>query len=357
MKIKQIAYAVAAVTVLMIGMGQACSGEIPKKYYEPEWKNQPPTVGAFNYVRAETDEQLKGYITRYGAFGKFVHNRNAYEVDKQVTQGANRDTIYSFGVFDLSKSPLSVKLPETNGRYMSLMVVSENHDVYPALYAPGKWEFSEDKIGTRYIMIVLRTFMNPNDPKDMAAARKLQDMVVTEQKDIGSSNGLPQWDTKKMLKLREHFSAIGATLSDSSHFFGVKSDRSYFENAMGVAVGWGGLQQRDAFYELVQPEKNDGKTPYVLHVPKDVPVGAFWSVTVYDKDRFLIPNKYKAYSYNSVTAKRNPDGSVDIHFGGDPNAVNFLPIKEGWVYIVRMYRPSKEILNGSWKFPKPQEEK
>jgi hypothetical protein len=52
-----------------------------------------------------------------------------------------------------------------------------------------------------------------------------------------------------------------------------------------------------------------------------------------------------------VTAKKDKDGSITIHFGGDPKADNYLPIVEGWNYIVRLYKPKKEILNGSWTFP------
>ena len=52
-----------------------------------------------------------------------------------------------------------------------------------------------------------------------------------------------------------------------------------------------------------------------------------------------------------VTAESNQDGSVTIHFGGDPAKPNYLPITPGWNYIVRMYQPKVELLDGSWKFP------
>ena len=45
---------------------------------------------------------------------------------------------------------------------------------------------------------------------------------------------------------------------------------------------------------------------------------------------------------------------MTIHFGGDENAPNYLPIMPGWNYTVRMYRPRKEILDGTWKFPEAQ---
>jgi hypothetical protein len=57
-----------------------------------------------------------------------------------------------------------------------------------------------------------------------------------------------------------------------------------------------------------------------------VPVDAFWSVTVYDDKGMFIVNEHDAYSYNSITAKKDEDGSVAIHFGGAPAQDNFLPI-------------------------------
>ena len=41
--------------------------------------------------------------------------------------------------------------------------------------------------------------------------------------------------------------------------------------------------------------------------------------------------------------------------GGDPKADNYLEIMDGWNYLVRLYQPKKEILDGSWTFPSPQE--
>jgi len=35
-------------------------------------------------------------------------------------------------------------------------------------------------------------------------------------------------------------------------------------------------------------------------------------------------------------------------------ADNYLPIMEGWNYLVRLYQPKKEILDGSWTFPDPK---
>ncbi|HET9688447.1 MAG TPA: DUF1214 domain-containing protein, partial [Pseudolabrys sp.] len=63
-------------------------------------------------------------------------------------------------------------------------------------------------------------------------------------------------------------------------------------------------------------------------------------------------NAYNAYSFNSLTAKRSADGSASIQFGGcDGKIPNCLPIVKDWNYMVRLYRPRDEVLNGKWKFP------
>lgn len=44
-----------------------------------------------------------------------------------------------------------------------------------------------------------------------------------------------------------------------------------------------------------------------------------------------------------------------VQFGGcDGDAPNCLPITPGWNYVLRMYRPRKEILDGTWKIPQAE---
>jgi hypothetical protein len=119
-----------------------------------------------------------------------------------------------------------------------------------------------------------------------------------------------------------------------------------------TAGGWGANPDKDARYASVTPEKNDGATIYKLNVPANVPVDGFWSITLYNGDGYLQKNEYDAYSVNNITAKKEPDGSVNVQFGGcDGKIPNCLPIMKGWNYTVRMYRPREEILSEKWKFP------
>ena len=91
---------------------------------------------------------------------------------------------------------------------------------------------------------------------------------------------------------------------------------------------------------------------------KDVPVDGFWSISLYNAEGFFEPHNLHAYSLNSITAKKAEDASVTVQFGGCAgNIPNCLPTMPGWNYMVRLYRPRAEILDGSWKFPEAEQVK
>ena len=115
---------------------------------------------------------------------------------------------------------------------------------------------------------------------------------------------------------------------------------------VGAAAAWGGNPDKEATYLNFMPARNDGKTIYTLQAG-DVPVDSFWSVSVYDAKGYYEPNQYGAYTLNNGTAKKDADGSIKIRFGGrDAQTVNCLPITQGWNYMVRLYRPRPEVLDG-----------
>ena len=193
--------------------------------------------------------------------------------------------------------------------------------------------------------------MDPGSEADMKAAHQLQDKVVTSQANKGVFE-IPNWNKEEVEKMRATINVVGATTTESSKFFGKKENLDPVYWLLGAALGWGGLPAEAATYAIAFPEKNDGKTPHTLTLT-DVPVHGFWSVTLYDDKGYIPVNKYNAYSINNLTAKPNKDGSVTIHFGGDPEADNFLPIIPGWNILGRMYQPGPEILDGRWTFPVP----
>jgi hypothetical protein len=303
-----------------------------------------------NFVRAESDKMLKSYVDM-GAFGKFLHIAEPTPIDQQKVVRMNRDTIYSLGVFDLT-TPVTITKPDTGKRFQSMQVVNEDQYTPMVVYKPGKYTLTKDKMGTRYVFVVVRTLVDSEDPEDIKKVNGIQQQTTVEQKSVGKFE-IPNWDTASQDKIRAALKVLSDTMENYDGAFGSKDEVNPCKFLFASATGWGGNPQKDAMYAGVFPEMNDGKTAYTLDI-KDVPVDGFWSISLYNKEGYFQENKSNAYVINNITGTKNKDGSMTIHFGGDPKEPNFLPIMEGWNYLIRLYRPRKEIIDGTWKFPAPQ---
>jgi hypothetical protein len=201
-------------------------------------------------------------------------------------------------------------------------------------------------------MVAIRTLVEPNDAKDLAEVHKLQDAIKVSQKDAGKLE-LPNWDQASLKEIRDALLVLAKHTDGFEHAFGTKSQVDPIKHLIGTAASWGGNPDKDATYIGAAVPKNDGATVYKLRAT-EVPVDAFWSVSVYNAAGYFEKKTYNAYSLNNITAKKDPDGAITIQFGGcDGKIRNCLPIMPGWNYTVRLYRPRAEILDGKWKFPDP----
>jgi len=304
-------------------------------------------VNVSNFTRAESDVAIKKMYDMVG-LSNWIHLREPTPIDQQSVIRMNRDTLYSTVVLDLSE-PATVIMPETGGRYQSLHVISQDHYSF-AKIKPGRYELTQELVGTRYAYVIVRTFLDADDPEDVKATNAAQDALKVEGGGSGPLD-LPEWNIEQMMEARGALNTLAQLGASNVGAFGTKEEVDPIRHLIFTAAGWGGLPNKQTIAELGSVEKNDG-TPHVLNVPQDVPIRAFWSVIVYDANGFIPENDLGIYSYNNVTAKPNEDGSITIHFGGDPNQINYLPISEGWNYAIRMYEPGEEILDGSWTIPK-----
>jgi hypothetical protein len=310
-------------------------------------------VTADNIVRAESDAVFIGLVAQ-GGFGKFYHNRGLTPVDSRIVQRPNRDTLYSTGVFDLDAGPVTITLPEAGKRFLTMIVIDEDHYVFTVVYGAGRHSITKEKIGTRYAVAAIRILVDPSDPKDVAQVNALQDAVKVEQPGGPGKFEVPNWDAASRKKVRDALVVLGETIPDWRHAAGRRNEVDPIRHLIVTTTGWGLNPDKDAIYLNVTPSKNDGTTIYKLNV-KDVPVDGFWSISLYNAEGYFEPNNLNAYTLNDITAKKAADGSVAIQFGGcDGKIPNCLPITKGWNYMVRLYRPRTEILEGRWKFPEAE---
>lgn len=314
--------------------------------------DRPLPVTAENFTRAETDAQF-GRIVAAGGFGKFHTTRTLTPLDRQAVVRMNRDTLYMAAVFDLDAGPVTITLPDSGTRYLASQVIDEDHYTMDLQHEAGDYTYDRARIGTRYMLVSIRIFVDPNSPDDVAKVHALQDQVKSSQPGGPGKFEIPQWDAPSMARVREALITLAGTLPDLNRSFGRPGEVDEVRHLVNTAAAWGGLPEQEATYFSVTPQHNDGATPYRLTL-KDVPADGFWSVSVYGPNGYFVANPQNSYTVNSTTAVKSPDGSVEVNLGGctaTPAPVNCIPTPPHWNYYVRLYQPHQSVVSGAWKPP------
>jgi hypothetical protein len=308
--------------------------------------DEPVIVNVDNFALAETAAQFDRALKLMGGVNKWFHLREPSPLDKQTVIRMNRDTLYSAVIVDISEGA-EFTMPHSGKRYMSVMVINENHYLNRVFHKAGTYKLTIEEFGTPFVMLSARTLVDALDPADIKEANDLQDQLKVKSASA-KPYAHPKYDDASYQVTYDALLELSRGVSDAKRTFGKKEEVGEVRHLLGSAWGWGGLPVHEAFYLNVEPNLPVGA--YKLTV-KDVPVDAFWSITVYNKDGFLQENEFDAYSVSNISGTPNQDGSFTIHFGGDSKNVNFLPITEDWNYTVRLYQPRNEILDGTWTFP------
>ncbi|MFZ1923218.1 MAG: DUF1254 domain-containing protein [Xanthobacteraceae bacterium] len=139
---------------------------------------------------------------------------------------------------------------------------------------------------------------------------------------------------------------------------------SYEQRALIAAGGLGANLPEDALYPTAffdaagQPLTGDNK--YVLHFEKGKlpPANAFWSITMYDKDGFQVPNPINRFAIGDRDKLTfNADGSLDIYVQADSpgpdKESNWLPAPKDAPFqpTMRLYSPRRDVADGTWMPP------
>ena len=122
-------------------------------------------VNVDNFRRAETHRMFAGLQRDAGGINRFMHNREPAPVDQQTVIRMNRDTLYSFGIIDLSDGA-TLTVPEAGGRYLSVMVVNEDHYVNRVFHEAGTYDLTVEEFDSPYVAVAARTLVDPHDPHD-----------------------------------------------------------------------------------------------------------------------------------------------------------------------------------------------
>ncbi|MGF1694396.1 DUF1254 domain-containing protein [Vibrio lamellibrachiae] len=291
-----------------------------------------------NYAQAESQKMMLMQEKR----GEGVNQWFKYPGVPTLEQHAqivrsNNDTVYSTAVIDTSEGA-TVTLPETDGRYISLLQVDGNHFTKPMNYGSGKYKVEGT---TDHVFVIVRIGTIDGSPEDIAEINRLQKQLKIE---ANSSKAVPKkaFDahTHEVVhkELQKEFAQMGGSYAG---MFGTEKSVDMKLHPLGAATGWGGAMEQDAVYQMSKNFNSMECHAVTFEDPKDK---YFWSITVYNKDIYVFSDNAHVSSTN---AEQNDDGTYTVRFGCDGQANNITidnPTGE-WSPLMRHYGPSKAVLD------------
>ncbi|MEA3469576.1 MAG: DUF1214 domain-containing protein [Thermodesulfobacteriota bacterium] len=144
---------------------------------------------------------------------------------------------------------------------------------------------------------------------------------------------------------------------------------NYPLRAMIAGPYLGGNGELEAMYPIRYTDSKGapltGANEYVIRFKKAPPVGAFWSLTMYNADdKMLVKNEIERYKVGTDTEGLHilENGSFELpiqHSRPEGEfAANWLPAPQGNFYVIlRMYQPNDAILSGEYVLPQLEQVK
>jgi hypothetical protein len=419
-----------------------------------------PLVSMDMTMRQATNVPNADAIPMRAPPNQFAHARTYPRAGDRDVVRFNFDTLYSLAWLDLSRGPMVLSVPDTEGRYYLLEMLDMWSDVFSvvgsrttgtkarhfALVEPGwngRLPQGVDKIVAPTPAFWLLGRTQTNGPADYANVHKVQDgyrlaplnlwgrtytpprTVATDpsvddhtppQTQVNGMDGVamlsrlavlfskypPHANDYPMLFRLRAFGiepgkpfdptkldpALAATINTAAkdaladlpaamrrigrleNGWNVVTENvgtygtSYKQRAVIALGGLGANLPEDAIYPTAFVDAAGaplhGANNYVLHFDKGKlpPAEAFWSITMYDKDGFQVPNPIDRFAIGDRDKLTfNPDGSLDIYLQaaspGPDKESNWLPAPKDVPFqpSIRIYSPRHEVADGSWMPP------
>ena len=191
------------------------------------------TVNVDNFVRAETDRMFAALQHRGGGVNAVLHHREPAGLDDQTVVRQNRDTLYSMAVVDICDGA-TLTLPDAAGRYLSVMVVNEDHYINRVFHDAGVYERrSASSTPTtcwwRYASWSIRTIPTTSQRSTPCRTRSL--LVAASARPFVS----PQYDTASLDTTRDALLTLGHGLTGFERAFGRREAVDPVRHLVGTA--------------------------------------------------------------------------------------------------------------------------
>jgi hypothetical protein len=357
------------------------------------------------YEMARTREAA---VARTGNLNTLRHRTTLSDASHRNVTTPNNDTLYSSSWLDLSAGPVILTTPTAPDRYHSVALMDMFTDHFAVLgtrrdggkgkafliHGP-RWS-GEVPAGMEAIRapmddawLIVRVLVRGDD--DLEAARAVQRAFRLEaapgaaapQRPDGSAR-FPDDDPAVFLDAatrdawRKDFRSLRDALRGGLQEVGTsRNEWSYPAPGIGefgtddhyrsrVALGGlGALPQTEAVYLSARTTGDgislDGTEAHCLRIPPAIPVGAFWSLSLYeiapDGRLFFTANPVGRYAIGSETRSivRDPDGGIRVrmqHAAPHASNTNWLPAPAGpFALTFRAYLPGRAFIDGGFEMP------
>ncbi len=290
------------------------------------------------YAQAETYTFMRNFINRVGV-NNFFHFKALATKDDHWVVSPNNDVLYSLVTIDASDDFTLIVPKYRSDRLMSIQIIDGNHFTTKQFYGAGKYFFPKGTFNTKQVVLGVRVEVDGTNQEEMDYIVK---NIQPKMKIIAKSNHdwVPEINHQSRLKLRKALVHYYDNLKNS--FGGMTQNAQQVKNLwfrmLTTAGAWGLSEDKHAMYIIYAP-KLKAKQCYTAtyKVPR---VDAFWSVTVYGEDKFLISNNHN--TINKYSADFNDDGTFTVYFGSQQqcgNVKNRLNTVDNWNLLLRAYKP------------------
>ncbi len=208
----------------------------------------------------------------------------------------------------------------------------------------------------------LLTLADPPHPSEVALRKRFERIGVAPGAPFDAERLDPRLLASIAAGVRDAESVIKARVAatkSSRGLFGTREflGQDYLKRDVAAAMGLYGNAVEEAYYSGTT---GDGRALSTLRFPKGKlpPAKFFWSITLYDAERFLYANPLARYSIGDRTPNLvyDSDGSLTLYLGhespGKERENNWLPAPRGPYHVVaRLYGPGDAVIRGEWKMP------
>lgn len=312
----------------------------------------------------EGEEPEDGFVFRSRTYGVFIFWRAFFEDPTDLTRpvrAMEETKIYPLG---MNSSAKPMMFPEGSGVVADLLFPRD------ASYFDMLARFIDDEFVDPVDMDMRGMLASigivkgqPFDPDELH--REILNQAAMTAFKISKAmftHGIRDWPGGLLWPDRQYVNAfIGGSPFFHGDTFTNLDNRAVFFSwaysaspAMAMSIPGMGAKYpatvRDADGEILV-----GDRTYKLHLPKNIPVRLFWSVTAYDAEHASgLDNGQPLPSINSMDEPvQNDDGSVDIYFGPRKPAEgdNWLATVPGkaWFILLRLYGPERAYFDDTWK--------